>query len=53
MFLMKKAVERAYTLLFPDYGTEVAESFRFKLFIVLISFLMLSSAIFTLLFLKG
>lgn len=52
MILIKKAVERAYTLLFPDYGAEITEHFRFKLFIVLISFLMLSSAIFTMLYLK-
>jgi hypothetical protein len=50
---MKKAVEKAYTLIFPDYGAELTQSFKFKLFIVLISLLMLSSAVFTLLFLKG
>jgi hypothetical protein len=52
MIAVKKAVERAYSLLFPDYGAEITENFRFKLFIVLISLLMFSSAVFTLLFLQ-
>jgi len=50
MTLIKQIVEKTYFFLFPDAGSEVAESFRYKLFVVLVALFMFSTAACTMVF---
>jgi hypothetical protein len=53
MILAKKIIEKTYLFLFPDAGPEGAESFRYKLFVVLVALFMFSTAACTMVFIQA
>ena len=51
--ILKKTVDRIYSVLLADAVGEFSASFKYKLFVVLLAFAMSSSAAYAILFLQS